>query len=146
MPDALEKTVMVEVYVESCSSTTKNIISPLHKTYGLRTWQSGDLLWEFPTDDLFRSRDKLKPFYLRPHDTWVHQTWQGGDLQWGTHLESLMTLWISSLERSCNKLKPLSPPLQNPILELARPLYFAEEIFRWWCKLDFGPYQGSREL
>ena len=34
----------------------------------------------------------------------------------------------------------------HSILELARPLCFPADIYRWWCKLNFGPRYGSGEL
>ena len=78
-------------HVESCSYTNKNIYLYYHNAYGHQTWQSGNLPWRDPTNnvtlitlwlrDLPRSRDKLKPYLY--YNSVYGQSWQDGDLPWG---------------------------------------------------------------
>ena len=104
-------------HLESCSSITKNVISPVPHSL----WPPNFAGWWFflrssyPYSYLMvRSRgpaklwDKLKPLYLHYCSAYGQQTWQDGDFTWkaATH-KVVPTLWSHGFARSRDKLKPL---------------------------------------
>ena len=77
-------------HVESCSLTTKNIITPLTQCIWLPNlvgwWLRlrGFYSWRNWLRGLVRSRDLLELFYLRYRSASGHQTYENGDLPRGT--------------------------------------------------------------